>query len=142
MTTPLYTLEILRLAAATADFPRLATPHITAERRAALCGSRITVDLRFDDQDRVVACGLEVRACALGQAAAATLAHTIVGCSAADLAAMRDGIIDLLEGRSAACQWPHLDPLAVAAPYPARHAAIRLPFEAAAEAARLRRAAA
>jgi NifU-like protein involved in Fe-S cluster formation len=136
MSEPLYTLDILRLAAASGDFPRLATADATAERRATTCGSRIIVDLAFDAEGRVAAYGHEVRACALGQAAATLFARHAVGKKAAELEAAQDGFARwLVDSEAENPDWPGIEALERARGYPARHGAMRLAFEAAADAA-------
>lgn len=136
MSAPLYSLDILRLATESAAFPRLEVPEATVERRAPTCGSRITVDVRFDGDGRVAAFGHEVRACALGQAAAALLARHVVGRSPLELVAVRDTLARwLAEADAPPPDWPGIDQLERARAYPARHGAIRLAFEAAADAA-------
>jgi len=132
----LYTLDILRLAAATADYPRLAYPEAGAQRRATTSGSTSTIDLSFNADGRVKAYGHEVRACALGQAAATIFARAVVGLNATELSAARDSLtLWLANAQAPLPDWPQIDLLARARAYPARHGAIRLPFEAAVEAA-------
>jgi NifU-like protein involved in Fe-S cluster formation len=121
MNAPLYNAEILRLAASIPHHERLTHAAATAEKRSPVCGSRVTVDVGVDEQGRVDAVGLLVRACALGQASASLLAAHILGRTPED------------EGT--APDWPGIDVLAPARDYSARHASIRLAFEAAAEAA-------
>jgi hypothetical protein len=59
-----------------------------------------------------------------------------IGRSAAELAVARDTLAGWLAGeRDAPGDWPGIAALAPARRFPARHAAIRLAFEAAAEAA-------
>jgi len=136
MSEPLYTLDILRLAAATGEFPRLAAPDATSEQRATTCGSRMVVDLAFDREGRVAAYGQDVQACALGQAAATLFARNAVGKSAAELVAVRAGFAAWLADTDAPMpDWPGIEALARARAYPGRHGAMRLPFEAAAAAA-------
>lgn len=136
MSEPLYSLDILRLATATGAFPRLTAPDASAERRAATCGSRIIVDLAFDGDGRITAYGHEVSACALGQAAATLFARHAIGKTAAELAAARNQFAEwLADGAAPAPDWPGVDVLERARAYPARHGAMRLPFEAAARAA-------
>jgi NifU-like protein involved in Fe-S cluster formation len=142
MSTPLYTIEILRLAAAVADFPPLGSPDARETRRSMVCGSTVTVDLAFDDDGRVFACGLSVQACALGQASAAVLAHNVIGKDARAIGVARETLTVFLAGDAPTPgDWPGLAALAPALGYPARHASIRLAFEAA-EAAALAGAAA
>lgn len=132
MSEPLYTIEILRLAAETGMTPRLVNSHGSAERRSLVCGSRITVDIQRADDGRIAAYGHDVHACALGQAAATLLARGIVGTTPDTVAAARDRLTAYLAGTSDILpDWPGIAVLARARPYPARHAAVLLPFDAA-----------
>lgn len=135
MSTPLYTTEILRLAASIPHHERLAHPHASSEKRSPVCGSRVTVDVALDDAGRVGEVGLLVRACALGQASASLLAQGILGRTPGELAVARDALGGWLTGEVEAPDWPGLAVLAPVRDYPARHPSIRLAFEAAAEAA-------
>ena len=131
----LYTRETLRLAAQTADTPRLECPHSTVERRSPTCGSRIVVDVMLDAAGHVAAYGHDARACALGQAAAALLARGIIGRSGGELDVATTQLRDWLTGdRADAPDWPGIEALEAALAYSARHPSIRLPFEAAAAA--------
>ncbi|WP_136161609.1 iron-sulfur cluster assembly scaffold protein [Sphingomonas flavalba] len=138
MNAPLYNADILRLAATIPHAGRLTDPQATSEKYSPVCGSRVTVDLALDDAGRVVRLGLVVNACALGQAAANLMASHAIGRDAAALAVARDALGAWLAGeRAAPPDWPGMAVLAPARPHSARHASIRLAFEAAAEAARL-----
>ncbi len=134
MSAPLYNREILALAVALAEFPRLDAPTRSGELRAPLCGSRVHLDLAMRADGRVARAGLMVEACALGQAAATLFARGAGGRDAADLAAMHAAVAAWLSGASdAAPDWPGIALLAPARAYPARHAAILLPFALAAQ---------
>ncbi|MEP9400652.1 iron-sulfur cluster assembly scaffold protein [Sphingomonas sp. VNH70] len=133
--TALYNTEILRLAAETARATRLADAHASIEKRSPVCGSRVTVDIALGPDARVAAVGMLVRACALGQASSALLARGIVGRTPAELATARDTLAAWLAGEGDAPDWPGLTLFDPARPHSARHASIRLAFEAAAEAA-------
>jgi len=135
MNAPLYNAEILRLAASIPHHARLDHAAATAEKRSPICGSRVTVDIGLDDDGRVKAVGLLVRACALGQASASLLAAQILGKSPDELVAARDALTAWLAGEGAVPDWPGLAVFAPALTYTARHPSIRLAFEAAAEAA-------
>lgn len=136
MSSTLYTPDILRLALATAAVPRLDRPDGSVELRAPLCGSRVTVDVTLAT-GLVTAVGLDVRACAMGQASAALLAQAIVGKSETALASTARALKLWLSGDEASApDWPGITALAPARAYPARHGAILIPFEAAAAAAR------
>jgi NifU-like protein involved in Fe-S cluster formation len=135
VSAPLYNTEILRLAASIPHHDRLAHAQATAEKRSPICGSRVTVDVNVDGEGRVSEVGLLVRACALGQASSSLLASAILGKTAEELAAARDGLTAWLAGQGDAPEWPGLDVFTPALDYTARHPSIRLAFEAAAEAA-------
>ncbi|MFM9828661.1 MAG: iron-sulfur cluster assembly scaffold protein [Sphingomonas sp.] len=129
MNAPLYNNQILRLAA-TVPPARLASPMASAERRSPVCGSRVIVDVNTDASGRVSKLGLVVRACALGQASASLMAAHAVGKDAASLGAARDALAAWLGGKGPVPDWPGLDIFAPALPHTARHASIRLAFEA------------
>lgn len=136
MSAELYNATILRLATAIPHQSRLAAPQATVEKRSPVCGSRVTVDVAVDAEGRVAALGQEVRACALGQASAALMGEHALGRSAAELAQARDALAAFLAGeRDDPGAWPGLEIFAPARPHSARHASIRLAFEAVAEAA-------
>lgn len=135
MSANLYNTDILRLAAETAQAVRLPDPHASVEKRSPICGSRVTVDIALGDDGRVAGVGMLVRACALGQASSALLARDIVGKSPAELAAASHALTAWLAGEGDAPDWPGLTLFEPARPHSARHASIRLAFEAAAEAA-------
>lgn len=135
MNAPLYDTALLRLAATIPHLSRLRDPHGTSERRSPVCGSQVIADVRLED-GRVSALGLHVSACALGQASANIMASHAIGRTPDELVQARDALAAWLAGeRDDPGAWPGLDQLARARPHAGRHGAIRLPFEAAAEAA-------
>ncbi|HKY83139.1 MAG TPA: iron-sulfur cluster assembly scaffold protein [Sphingobium sp.] len=137
MNAPLYNKDILRLAASIPHHKRLTDCQASVERRSPTCGSRVTADVRMEG-GRLAALGLDVKACALGQASAALMAAQAIGATTAELAEARDKLAAYLAGTSDDLDfWPGLAVLAPARGYPARHASIRLGFEAVAEAARM-----
>lgn len=135
MNAPLYNSEILRLAATIPHHERLADPMGSSEKRSPICGSRVTVDVNVDADGRVSEIGLLVRACALGQASSSLLGASVIGKSPEELAAARDALTAWLAGTGPLPDWPGFALFAPALPHTARHASIRLAFEAAAEAA-------
>lgn len=134
MSEQLYNAAILRLASAIPHEGKLAHAHASVTRVSPICGSRVIAHVALGDDGRVERFGQEVRACALGQASAAVLGAGVIGRTADELAAARDGLAAYLKGESAA-PWPALDVFAPALSYRARHPSISLAFEAAAEAA-------
>ena len=138
VTAPLYTRDILRLAAAIPHLGRLPEAAASVEKRAPVCGSRVVVDVALDGEGRLAALGQEVKACAFGQASAALMGTHAPGRTPAELAEARDALAAWLDGSSEdPGAWPGLEILAPARRLSARHGAILLPFQAVAEAAAL-----
>jgi NifU-like protein involved in Fe-S cluster formation len=136
VTTPLYSLDVLRLAASTASLQRLDNPQASVEKRSPTCGSRVRVDVIVDRDGKVEAVGAELHACALGQASTALMAAHAQGRTSAEIAKARDSLREFLKGEAdGPGDWPGLDVFAAARKHSGRHAAILLAFEAAAEAA-------
>lgn len=135
MTTTLYSLDVLRLAASTANLHRLENPQASVEKRSPTCGSRVRVDVIVDGDGKVEAIGAELHACALGQASTALMAAHAKGRTGAEIAKARDSLREFLKGEAdGPGDWPGLDVFAAARKHSGRHAAILLAFEAAAEA--------
>lgn len=138
MSETLYNTRILRLAASTATAARLAAPQGSAVKVSPVCGSKVTADIDLGEAGRIVRHGQEVRACALGQAAAALVGAEIIGTDVATLQAARAELADWLAGRTETPpNWPGMEVFAPARPHRARHPSILLAFDAAIEAARL-----
>lgn len=136
VTTALYNRDILRLAASIPHHRRLDQAHGSVEKRSPTCGSRVAVDVMLDGDGRLTALGQEVRACALGQAAASLMGASAIGRSGGELAEARDTLATYLNGeRGDPGDWPGLAIFAGARPFTARHPSILLAFEAVAEAA-------
>lgn len=131
MSGALYTRDILRLAVSIPYQFRLDKPDGTAEVRSRTCGSRVAADIKLSD-DRVIAqLGIEVNACALGQASAAILAAEAIGKSADDITAARDQLAGFLTGsHDSPGPWANMDHLSAAKDHPGRHPAILLPYDA------------
>jgi NifU-like protein involved in Fe-S cluster formation len=127
-----YNSKILGLAADIGFKGRLSEADGSATLRAKLCGSTVSVDLKLED-DRVIAFGHEVKACALGQAASAIMARHVIGASLGELRSVRDSVADMLKNGAAAPhnpQWPELDWLEPVKDFKSRHASTLLTFEA------------
>ena len=131
----LYSQRILGLAADIPHLGRLEAPEGSARKRAPLCGSVVSVDLDLED-GRVVRFAQDVKACALGQAAASVLGQHIIGCDRSEIARGRDQLAAMLsEGaRAPDAPFADLDVLSAARDLPNRHASILLAFDAALEA--------
>ena len=138
MIDELYSATILRLAANMPRAGRLAAPDASAEKVARLCGSRIVVDVRMED-GRIVDFAQEVKACALGQAAAAVLGAHVIGATPEEIEVARDAFRVMLKagGQPPTGRFSDLSMLEPVKDYPQRHASTMLAFEATAEACRL-----
>ena len=104
----IYSNDLLELAADIPHIGRLSAPHGSAHKVSRICGSELTLDLKLDE-GRICELGLELQACALGQASASVFARSAIG---ADQDEIR----------------------AAAADYRQRHGSILLAFDAAVEA--------
>jgi NifU-like protein involved in Fe-S cluster formation len=127
----LYTPELLALAVELAKIPPLDMADAQAEARSATCGSTLAMDLMLDEGGKIARLGMRVRACAVGQAAAAIFARHAPGRDLADIAGTLDQLEFWLRGEGEAPPWPDLELLAPARAYPARHGALLLPWKAA-----------
>ena len=130
----LYSGRILELAADIPLTDRLEAPQATVKRRSPLCGSTVTVDLSMRD-GRVAAYGQDVKACALGQAAASVVGRNIIGLTRAEVVTARDQLMAMLvsEGPVPDAPFEDLEILIPARKYRNRHASIMLALEAAVE---------
>lgn len=132
MIDDLYSARILTLAANLPHAGRLESPEGTGEQVAKLCGSRAVVDVILDDQGRVGAFAQDVKACALGQAAAGVLGQAVIGAAADEIAQARDAMTAMLKagGDGPLGRFEGLRALQPVADYPARHASTLVAVEA------------
>lgn len=132
MIDELYSARILKLAANLPHSGRLAAPQGTGERVAKLCGSKAIVDVALDAEGRVSAFAQDVKACALGQAAAGVLGETVIGASLEEIEAARDAMSAMLKagGEGPEGRFEGLRALKLVADYPARHASTMVAIEA------------
>lgn len=131
MTAPLYTTEILRLAASLAEPRELDRIDGWAELRSPTCGSRISTAVQLDSDRRVEAISQWVHACAFGQASAALLERGAVGRTIEDAGeALALATRWLAQEQEETGDWPGLLELAPARHRKSRHGAILLPFRA------------
>lgn len=127
MNAPLYTTEILRLAASLGGPRKLDREDSRAELRSPTCGSRIATAVQLDGQGRVAAVSQQVHACAFGQASAALLEQSVAGRTREDVGRALTELGDWLAGGDAEPGWG-LAALAPARSRKSRHGAILLPF--------------
>ena len=131
----LYSGRILELAADIPHLQRLESPDATVKKRSPLCGSTVTVDVKVKD-GRVSEFGQDVKACALGQAAASVVGGAVLGATRAQIEQARDQLAAMLKQNGPAPDAPFdgLEVLMPARDYKNRHASIMLALDATAEA--------
>lgn len=133
----LYSGRILDLAANIPHAGRLDSPQASVRRRSPLCGSTVTVDLDVTD-GRISRYAQDVKACALGQAAASVLGAVVLGRSQAQIDAAQAQLSAMLRDGGAVPDAPFdgWEVLLPARDFRNRHASILLAIEATAEAMR------
>ena len=127
----LYTPEILALAVELADYPLTDDLTERGEAVSRVCGSRITVALSVHPGGTIGRAGVQVTACAIGQAAAALFLRGAPGTDAGALSAALAALEAWLGEKGDLPAWPDIERLAAARAYSARHPAILLPWKAA-----------
>ena len=131
MNAPLYTTEILRLAASLPEPVQLDRIDGSASERSPTCGSIVTLDVQQDEEGRIERLSITVQACAFGQASAALVAAAASGKSAQDVRTTLDQLGAWLGGKAdGPPDWPGFSALAPARSRTGRHGAILLPLRA------------
>ena len=127
----LYSGRILALAADMPHTARLDAPSGSGKKRSPLCGSTVTVDVDISD-GRIVRFGQDVKACALGQAAASVVGQAIIGRDQAEVQRARDELSEMLKENGPVPRAPFdgLEVLTPARDYKNRHASILLSLDA------------
>ncbi|MDP7152702.1 MAG: iron-sulfur cluster assembly scaffold protein [Paracoccaceae bacterium] len=131
----LYSSRILALAA---DMPRvgvLENADAIIKKRAPLCGSTVTVSLNISN-GVISDYAQDVKACALGQAAASVVGASIVGCTTKQVVSARDQLKAMLKNDGPVPDAPFdgLEVLLPARDYKNRHDSILLTLNASVEA--------
>ena len=131
----LYSTRILALAAQMPHVGSLDNPDASAMKRSPLCGSKVTVDVTVRD-GKITEFAQNVKACALGQAAASLVGHNIIGRTADEVARALDELAAMLKsgGPPPGPPFDGFEVLAPACDYKNRHVSILLTLEATAEA--------
>jgi len=127
----LYSPALLGLATGLADFPLTDDLPLRAEARSRSCGSVIALGLALDEGGHIARIGMQVSACAIGQASAALLAEGAAGRDRDAVEAAGEALELWLAGEGALPEWPGIDALAPARDHPGRHGALLLPWTAA-----------
>jgi len=128
MNAPLYTTEILRLAASLPEPQQLDKVDAAASQRSPTCGSTVATEVQIKD-GRIEAISQAVSACAFGQASATLVAQQAPGRDRAEVqAALEQLSAWLSRSREIPPDWPGYQALAPALSRTGRHGAILLPL--------------
>ena len=92
----LYTNNILELASNIPITNRLKHPDVSVTKRTAICGSSITLDLNITDS-KIREVGLDIKACALGQASTCIFLTHAVGTDFDTILELRKNLKTFLE---------------------------------------------
>jgi NifU-like protein involved in Fe-S cluster formation len=127
----LYSRRILKLAADVQLTERLVDPEATVTKTSPLCGSRVTVDLKMDEE-RISAFAHEVKACALGQTSSSIMARNVVGSTQEEIRETAGAMRKMLkeDGSPPRGKWRDLEVLEPVKDYKSRHASVMLTFDA------------
>jgi NifU-like protein involved in Fe-S cluster formation len=127
----IYSAKILELAASIPKYARLSAPGATATAHSKLCGSTVSAELSMAD-GRVTDYAQTVKACLLGQATAAAVAHQILGTTPAEFRAVAATMRAMLKagGAPPSGRWADLAVLQPVKDHKGRHASTLLVFDA------------
>lgn len=127
----LYTPDMLALAVELAEYPLSDGLARQGEAVSRVCGSKVRIGVETGGDGKVEQIGARVSACAIGQAAAALFLRAAPGRDAAGIAGPLGALEAWLADTGDLPEWPGIAQLESARRYPARHAAILLPWKAA-----------
>jgi NifU-like protein involved in Fe-S cluster formation len=131
MIDDVYNSKILEFAGNIPRIGRLDDADAEATAHSKLCGSKVTVWLKMQD-DTITDFAHDVKACALGQASSSIMARNVIGAKSSEMREVRETMRAMLkengpapEGRFADLKF--LEPVR---DYKARHASTLLTFDA------------
>lgn len=130
----LYQQRILELAKHARTAARLENSTATATLKNPSCGDQVTIDLAIDDHQVIIAIGLEIRGCALCEAAAGLALHALPGQAVSTLQNHHDALRRWLAGTTTAPSLDQHDAFTPVRDFGSRHNCVCLPFQAAAQA--------
>ena len=130
----LYSPALLSLATELAEYPLSKSFQFAGSDRSRTCGSTIDIGIDLDSGGRIASIGMQVAACAVGQASAALLAREAMGKSIVEIETTYGTIANWLSGAGGLPDWPGIEVLEPAKEYAGRHEALLLPWKAASSA--------
>ena len=131
----LYSGRILALAADIPALGKLENADIEVKKRSPLCGSTVTVGVKFSD-GQISDFRQDVKAWALGQAAASVIGGSVIGCNKTEIQMLQDELTAMLksDGPAPSAPFDGLESLRPAKDFKNRHASILLVANALTEA--------
>ncbi|NVJ68800.1 MAG: iron-sulfur cluster assembly scaffold protein [Alphaproteobacteria bacterium] len=128
--TELYNTDILRWTTRIPHTERLVVADATVVKTSRICGSRISADARVSG-GVIKEFGQEVKACALGQAAAAIVGQHVIGLDEDEFSDIAERFRHMVKTGEATFpeKWSDLALLAPVWEHPGRHGSVMLPFE-------------
>ncbi len=128
--TELYNTDILRWTTRIPHTERLRGECFHVTKTSRICGSRINADALVED-GVIKEFGQEVKACALGQAAAAIVGQHIIGLTEEELVDIAEKFRHMVQTGEVHFpdKWSDLALLAPVKDHPGRHGSVMLPFE-------------
>ena len=131
MMDDIYNSRILDFAGNIPRIGTLADADAEAGAHSKLCGSRVKVYLKLED-DRVSDFAHEVKACALGQASSSVMARQVIGATVAEIRQAREDMLAMLkaDGEGPTGRFADMRFLRPVKDYKARHASTMLTFDA------------
>jgi NifU-like protein involved in Fe-S cluster formation len=126
-----YNTKLIELAGASTRAGKLPAPDASASAHSKLCGSTVSIDLKMAG-GKVSDYAQTVKACLLGQAAAAVVAREVIGSRPQELHEVARQMRSMLKenGPPPSGRWADLAALEPVRNYKARHASTLLVFDA------------
>ncbi|UTW58389.1 iron-sulfur cluster assembly scaffold protein [Kordiimonas sp. SCSIO 12603] len=128
--TELYNTDILRWTTRIPHTERLEGECLHVTKTSRICGSRINADAVIEN-GVIKEFGQEVKACALGQAAAAIVGQHVIGLEEDELSSIAEKFRHMVQTGEVNFpeKWCDLALLAPVKDHPGRHGSVMLPFE-------------
>jgi NifU-like protein involved in Fe-S cluster formation len=131
LSDPLYSRDVLKLAAAATGAGELPEPRLSGYATNPVCGDKVLVTMQVDGHGRITEIAHQTRACVFTQAASSILGAQLAGANEARVNTLRHEVEAMLGG-AAPPGSPFADfaALAGAAEHKNRHTCVLLPLDA------------
>ena len=131
MSDPLYSRDVLKLAAAATGAGELPEPCLSGYALNPVCGDKVSVTLQLDNRGRITGLAHNTKACVFTQASASILGAQSRGADEARIRHLRHQVEAMLTGAAApAAPFADYAALAGVAVHKNRHTCVLLPIDA------------